>query len=65
MEARIIPAAQRRRRAASRPRPPSNSAALAGSGNAGILDQVGFSIAVENERDAEKLKGMIARIQAG
>ena len=32
---------------------------------AGVLDQVGFSIAVENEQDAEKLKGMIRRIQAG
>ena len=31
----------------------------------GVLDQVGFSIAVENEADAEKLKGMIRRIHAG
>ena len=31
----------------------------------GVLDQVGFSIAVENERDAEKLKSMVQRIQAG
>jgi alkanesulfonate monooxygenase SsuD/methylene tetrahydromethanopterin reductase-like flavin-dependent oxidoreductase (luciferase family) len=32
---------------------------------AGVLDQVGFSIAVENEKDAEKLERMIQRIQAG
>jgi probable F420-dependent oxidoreductase len=32
---------------------------------AGVLDQVGFSIAVESEQDAAKLKAMIRRIQAG
>lgn len=30
-----------------------------------LLDQVGFSIAVETEADAEKLRGMVKRIQSG
>jgi len=32
---------------------------------AGILDQVGFSIAVETEADAERLRHMVRRIQGG
>lgn len=31
----------------------------------GVLDQVGFSIAVNNDEDANTLKGMVERIQAG
>jgi probable F420-dependent oxidoreductase len=31
----------------------------------GVLDQVGFSTAVESEEDVERLRGMVQRIQAG